>query len=107
MESAHLNNETLQDYIFTKALDENAKKHLAYCNYCMAQLEAYQILFSSLTTLPEETFLFDTTSFVMQKIETQRKKQMIELYLFYTLLPGVVLVPIYFILPMLVAVFNI
>ena len=45
MESAHLNNETLQDYIFTKALDENAKKHLAYCNYCIAQLEAYQILF--------------------------------------------------------------
>lgn len=43
----------------------------------------------------------------MQKIETVRKKQMIELYLFYALLPGFVLVPIYFILPMLVAVFNI
>ena len=52
MESAHLNDETLQDYIFTKVLHKNAKKHLAYCNYCMAQLEAYQILFSSLTTLP-------------------------------------------------------
>ena len=43
----------------------------------------------------------------MQKIETVRKKQMIELYLFYALSPGVVLVPIYFILQMLVAVFNI
>ena len=88
MESAHLNDETLQDYIFTKVLDKNAKKHLAYCNYCMAQLEAYQILFSSLTTLPQETFLFDTTFFVMQKIETVRKKQMIEFTYFMHYYPA-------------------
>lgn len=107
MESAHLTDEILQDYIFTKVLDESATKHIANCNHCMAQLEAYQILFLGFKTLPEETFSFDATSFVMRKIETQHKKQMIELYLFYALLPGVVLLPIYFILPMLVAVFNI
>ena len=107
MESAHLTDEILQDYIFTKVLDGNAAKHIANCNHCMAQLEAYQVLFSSLKTLPEEIFSFDTTSLVMQKIETQRKKQKIALYLFYALLPGVVLLPIYYILPMLAAVFNI
>ncbi len=107
MKNIHLTDEILQDYIFTKILDKNATKHLANCDHCIAQLEAYQNLFSRLNTLPEETFSFDTSSLVMQKIETQRKKEKIELYLFYALLLGGILVPIYFILPMIVTVFNI
>lgn len=107
MKNIHLTDEILQDYIFTKILDKNAKEHLANCNYCVAQIEAYENLYSQLRTLPEETFSFDTSSLVMQKIHSRQKKEKVELYLIYTLLFSSVLVAIYFILPMIFGVFKI
>ena len=107
MKNIHLTDEILQDYIFNKLLNENAKQHLANCFYCKEQLKAYQHLYLGLKTLPKETFSFDTSFLVMQKIETQHKKVKIRVYLFYTLLLGSFLVPIYFISPMIVGYFNI
>lgn len=107
MKSMHLTDELLQDYVFTGILDENALKHLASCDQCIAQLKAYQNLSSTLNTLAVETFSFNTSSLVIQKIEMRRKKKKIELNLFYTSLLGLILVPVYFILPMIVTAFNV
>lgn len=107
MKSMHLTDELLQDYVFTGILDENATKHLASCDQCIAQLKAYQNLSSTLNTLAVETFSFNTSSLVIQKIEMRRKKKKIELNLFYTSLLGLILVPVYFILPMIVTAFNV
>ena len=79
MKSMHLTDELLQDYVFTGILDENATKHLASCDQCIAQLKAYQNLSSTLNTLAVETFSFNTSSLVIQKIEMRRKKKKIEL----------------------------
>ncbi len=107
MKSMHLTDELLQDYVFTGILYENATKHLASCDQCIAQLKAYQNLSSTLNTLAVETFSFNTSSLVIQKIEMRRKKKKIELNLFYTSLLGLILVPVYFILPMIVTAFNV
>lgn len=73
----HLTDETLQAYLLQEIQDDAVTKHLAQCSMCQIKLEEYQLLINNVQKIKTETFSFDVTSLVMEKIiaiETQKEK---------------------------------
>lgn len=69
MNNEHLSDETIQAYILDELSDSKIIDHISECALCKHKLETYRILFSSMEKIEPETFSFDTTALVMQKIE--------------------------------------
>ena len=102
----HLSDEKIQEYILQGETDERIGLHFSRCEACEKKLKAYSVLINAVNSIEPAAFTFNVSELVMQKIETQSKKEKIEMYIFYALLLGGILVPIYFILPMIATIFK-
>lgn len=74
----HLTDEAIQTYLLKEVQDDSITKHLAECSICKIKLEEYQLLINNVQKIKTETFSFDVTSLVMEKIievETQKEKK--------------------------------
>ena len=102
----HLSDEEIQEYILEGETDEHIGLHMSGCETCKKKLKAYSVLISAVSLQEPAAFSFNVSELVMQKIGRQRKKEKIELYIFYAFLFVVFLVPIYFTLPMIATIFK-
>lgn len=68
MKNDHLTDETLQAFLLNEMQDDTIAKHLAVCTNCGKKLETYQHLMIGISKIAPETFSFDVTTVVMDKI---------------------------------------
>jgi uncharacterized membrane protein len=107
MKSIHLTDETLQAYLLNELQDETIATHLAACPNCLKRLEEYQHLIAGFSKIAPETFSFEVTSLVMDKInevETQKEKN--KNIVLYLSLSSVLLVALIFLYPYFNVIFT-
>lgn len=75
MKSKHLTDETLQAFLLKEIQDDTIATHLASCANCMEKLENYQYLVAGIQKIAPETFSFDVTTVVMDKIMLYERKE--------------------------------
>ncbi len=76
MKNNHLTDEILQTLLLNEVQDEIVDKHISECQVCQEKMKNYQFLFTSIKKVEPETFSFDVTSLVMEKIyEVEIKKE--------------------------------
>lgn len=75
MKTKHLTDEVVQDYVVHKISDEQFALHIMECGDCNAKIEAYQVLVNTINSIKPETFSFDITALVLQKIEATESKR--------------------------------
>lgn len=95
----HLTDETLQAFLLKETEDNTITTHLTVCSSCRKKLEEYQYLTDSFQQIKTETFSFDVTTVVMEKIkaaETQKEKNTnIVLYMILSVVAMVALIILY------------
>jgi hypothetical protein len=77
MKNDHLTDETLQAYLLKEIQDDTIATHLTVCTNCREKFEKYQHLIVGISKIAHETFSFDLSSIVMEKIyelETQKER---------------------------------
>jgi hypothetical protein len=77
MKNDHLTDETLQAFVLNEVQDDAITTHLALCKDCREKLEIYRHLMAGISKIETETFPFDVTTVVMEKIkevETNKEK---------------------------------
>jgi hypothetical protein len=77
MKNNHLTDETLQAFLLKEIQGDTIATHLTECSRCRKRLEEYQYLIDNVQKIKTETFSFDVTSLVMEKIievEAQKEK---------------------------------
>jgi hypothetical protein len=75
MNTNHLTDEVIQDYVFHKISDEQFVLHISECTDCKAKIEAYHVLMDTIDSVKPETFPFNITELVLQKIEAMEPKR--------------------------------
>ena len=85
MNSKHLAEEDIQNYILDGETDEAITKHIAECAACKAQFDIYVVLNRALGNIEPEVFSFDVSEMVMHKIEAMHKVEKYLNYGFYAL----------------------
>jgi len=75
MNTNHLTDEAIQDYVLQKISDEQFSLHISECADCKAKMKAYQALMNTMDNIEPETFSFDVTALVLQKIEAAETKR--------------------------------
>lgn len=75
MTNSHLTDETLQAFLLKEMQDDTAAIHLSVCAHCQTKLEKYQHLLSDIQKIEPETFPFDVTTVVMDKIRCYEKQK--------------------------------
>lgn len=75
MKSPHLTDETLQAFLLSEMQEDAIATHLAVCSNCREKLETYRQLMLGISKTAPETFSFDVTSVVMDKIMLYEKKK--------------------------------
>jgi len=75
MKSTHLTDETLQAFLLSEMQDGTIATHLAVCSNCREKLETYRQLMLGISKTAPETFSFDLTSVVMDKIMLYEKNK--------------------------------
>lgn len=99
MKSIHLTEEILQAYLLKEIQDDTINTHLTMCSTCQERLKSYQFLIDHVQKIKPETFSFDLTSIVMEKIvavETQKEKNTnIVLYMSLSIVSIVAMVLLY------------
>jgi hypothetical protein len=99
MKNNHLTDEILQSLLLNEVHDEIVDKHIFECQVCQEKIKNYQYLFSSIKKLEPETFSFDVTSLVIEKIyKVEMKKEKntnIALYLILSIILVVVFILLY------------
>lgn len=77
MKNIHLTDEILQAFLLKEIENDTIAEHLAACSECQKKFEEYQFLIHNVQKIKPESFSFDVTSIVMEKIqvvETQKEK---------------------------------
>ena len=110
MKSIHLTDEILQEFLLNELQDDAIATHLAVCSKCQKRLEEYQYLIESVQKIKTETFSFDVTSLVMEKIievETQKERNKnIILYMSLTIVSIVTMALLYPYIKIIFTQFN-
>lgn len=100
MNSNHLTDDSIQAYILQEISDNQIALHISGCASCKAKMESYQTLMHTMGTLKSETFSFDASALVMQKIEaTETKKTALGSYALIAILSILILGVILFSIP--------
>jgi len=68
MTNNHLTDETLQAFLLKEIQDDTITAHLAVCSSCREKLGNYQHLVVGIQKIESETFSFDVTTVVMDRI---------------------------------------
>jgi hypothetical protein len=75
MNTKHLTDDIIQAYILQEISDNQIALHILECANCKAKMESYQTLMNTIGNLKSETFPFDVTALVLQKIEATETKK--------------------------------
>lgn len=75
MNTIHLTDDMLQAYLLKETEDDTIAPHLSACFSCRERLDAYQLLVNSVQTMKPETFTFNVSSLVMNRIVLYEKKK--------------------------------
>lgn len=87
MKSDHLTDETLQAFLLKEIQDDTIATHLSVCPDCREKLEKYHHLIVAISKIAPETFSFDVTTLVMDKIiRYEKKKSNKQEFIFWALL---------------------
>lgn len=98
----HLTDETLQAFLLKEMQDDAVAVHLAACADCREKLENYQRLVVGVKKMAPESFAFDVTTVVMDKIvQYERQKSQRQEFIFWGLLSHLIIVIIAFSIPFL------
>ena len=68
MTNNHLTDETVQAFLFKETKDDGITMHLLECVECRGKFENYQYLVNNIKRVAPETFSFDVTNLVMDRI---------------------------------------
>ncbi|MEQ1555134.1 MAG: hypothetical protein ABL929_13195 [Ferruginibacter sp.] len=107
MKSEHFTDETLQEYLLKEIQDDNITSHLTVCSSCWKKIEEYQYLIDNVREIKAETFSFDVTTVVMEKIknaETLKEKN--KNTVLYMILSSVTLIALYLLYPYIKIIFT-
>ncbi len=89
----HLTDETLQAFLLKDIQNDAITLHLAECQSCHKKLEEYQYLIGGISKIASETFSFDVTTVVMDKITLyDQKKSKKEEFVFWFFLTSLLIV---------------
>ncbi len=75
MNNDHLTDHTIQAYAIQEIADSPIALHISACAACKAKLESYRVLMRSISNIEPETFSFDATALVMQKIRQSENRK--------------------------------
>ncbi len=75
MKNEHLTEETLQAFLLKETQEDGIATHLLACENCRARFENYQHLVAEIQKIAPETFSFDVTTVVMDKIVSYERKE--------------------------------
>lgn len=71
----HLTDETLQAFLLKETKDDTVATHLLACADCREKFENYKCLVDSIQRVAPETFSFDVTTKVMDRIMLYNKQE--------------------------------
>lgn len=71
----HLTDETLQAFLLKETQDDAVSMHLAVCSACRIKLENYQHLVVGIQKVAPESFAFDVTTLVMDRVVQYEKQE--------------------------------
>lgn len=108
----HLTDDTLQAFLLKEIQDDTITAHLAACSSCREKLGNYQYLVVGIQKIALETFSFDVTTVVMDRImlferQESRKQELILWGLLTLLLVVMASFSIPFITPILTIFYSI
>lgn len=87
MKHKHLTDDILQVFLLKEIQDDTIATHLGECSNCREKLEKYQRLVVGISKIAPETFSFDVTTLVMDKITLfEKKKSKKQEFVFFGLL---------------------
>lgn len=69
MNTNHLTDENIQDIALKNLKEEQLPMHIKECTECKASLKAYQFMMNSMNEIRPESFSFDVSELVMQRIK--------------------------------------
>ncbi len=102
MTNNHLTDETLQAFLLKESQDDAVAAHLSACAECREKLENYQRLVAGMQKMAPESFAFDVTTVVMDKVvRYERQKKRMQELVFWGLLSILIIVIIAFSIPFL------
>jgi hypothetical protein len=106
MKGNHLTDETLQVFILNEMQDDAITTHLEVCPACSEKLEIYQHLMADISKIAPETFSFDVTTVVMNKIiEVETRKDRNKNLVVYTSLSFVSIIALVLLGPYIKMIF--
>ncbi|MCP9769085.1 hypothetical protein EGI22_14295 [Lacihabitans sp. LS3-19] len=87
MKNNHLTDETLQAFLLKETQADTVALHLSECKECTTKLEYYHNLIVDITKVAPESFPFEITTIVMDKIMLyEQKKSNKQEFIFWLLL---------------------
>lgn len=102
MTNEHLTDETLQAFLLNETQEDTIAAHLSACADCREKLENYQRLVVGIQKMTPESFAFDVTTVVMDKIvQYKRQETQKQEFVFWGLLGLLILVIVAFFVPFL------
>lgn len=75
MNNDHLTDDIIQAYVLQEVADKPIALHISVCASCKAKLESYRVLMHTIGNIEPETFSFDATALVMQKIRQSENRK--------------------------------
>lgn len=75
MNTKHLTDEAIQDYVLLETTNSEISRHISVCAECKSKLEVYRALMNTMYSIKPESFPFDVAELVSQKIEVKEYKR--------------------------------
>ncbi|MBS1752819.1 MAG: hypothetical protein KF741_11375 [Ferruginibacter sp.] len=75
MNTKHLTDEAIQDYVLQETTDSEISRHISVCTECKSKVEVYRTLMNTMYSIKPEVFPFDVTEVVSQRIEVKTYKR--------------------------------
>lgn len=75
MNTEHLTDEMIQDYVLQETTDSEISRHISVCTECKSKVEVYRALMSTMESIRPEAFSFDVAEVVSQKIAVKEYKR--------------------------------
>ncbi len=75
MNTEHLTDKTIQDYVLQETSDSEISRHISVCTECKSKVEVYRALMNTMHSIKPEAFSFDVAEVVTQKIAVKEYKR--------------------------------
>ncbi len=75
MNTKHLTDEAVQDFVLQETTDSEISRHISVCAECKSKVEVYRALMNTLDSIHPEAFPFDVVEVVTQRIAVKEHKR--------------------------------